>query len=122
MSNLAKKYQIEKREYYQQPTQQPIPKQLTKKIGFTRGEKVLGFGFAIIICLLSIGIISNFSSLYTLNKDYQDTNKLIHEQTNINSDLSMQVSKLSDYDRIMQKAKEMGLIFDENNMKAVSNK
>lgn len=122
MSNLARRYQEERRDYYQQPQAKPQVKPKTKKYGFYRQEKALGFIFGMIVCVLAIGIISNFSSLYTLNKDYQDTNKLILEQSNINSELSMQVSKLSDYDRIMQKAKEMGLIFDENNMKAVTNK
>ena len=125
MSNFARKYQIDHREYIQEQVSQPITKTAPKKVKkawLSPGEKVLGVVFSIVICMGGITIISNYASIYSLNKDYQDTNKLIAEQTKVNSELSMQVSELSEYDRIWAKAKEQGLNLNENNMKAVSGK
>lgn len=124
MSNFARKYQIDQREYIQEQVSQPITKKApkVKKAWLSPGEKVLGVVFSIVVCMGGITIISNYASIYSLNKDYQDTNKLIVEQTKVNSELSMQVSELSEYDRIWAKAKELGLNLNENNMKAVSGK
>jgi cell division protein FtsL len=43
----------------------------------------------------------------------------VSEQQKVNSDLRVQVSELSAYDRIYKKASEMGLIKNENNVKVV---
>ena len=43
------------------------------------------------------------------------------EQQKVNSDLEVQVSELSTYERIWEKAKQLGLTLNEDNVKGVEN-
>lgn len=120
LSNLAHKLQQQQQERHAHQTQ-PIP-QPNKKIRpsrLTPGEKVLGLLFALFITFLCVNLISNHSSIYQANKDIQQVESEIAQQQRKNQDLENQVSELSRYERIMAKAKELGLKLDENNVKVV---
>ena len=77
--------------------------------GLSPGEKIIGIVFGVLVCIGSIQIISNQSAIYGINKDIQDIEVAIGTQQKSNSDLSIQVSELSQYDRIKEKAKALGL-------------
>ena len=116
MSNLARKY------LEQQQTEQKVQNKsqvIIKKSWLTPGEKIIGLAFAGFVCFGSIHIISNQAKIYEVNKDIQVIEAKVSEQQKVNSDLQVQVSELSAYERIYKKAKEMGLIKDENNVKVV---
>lgn len=117
MSNLAHKLQQQpQRQVQKQPVPQP------KKIRFsqlTPGEKFLGLLFALFITVLCVNMVSNFATTYQVNKDIQQLETEIAQQERKNQDLGNQVSELSRYERIMAKAKELGLKLDENNVKVV---
>lgn len=85
----------------------------------TPGEKIIGLVFAGFVCFGAVHIISNQSEIYEVNKEIQVIEGQVAEQQKLNSDLQVQVSELSAYDRIYKKAKEMGLIKNENNVKVV---
>ncbi|MEH7544706.1 cell division protein FtsL [Neobacillus bataviensis] len=119
MSNLARKV------LEQQQTEQKVQikrEVKIKKSWLTPGEKIIGVVFAGMVCFGSIHLISNQSKLYEANKDLQIVQDKINEQEKVNEDLKVQVSELSSYDRIFAKAKELGLIKDENNVKVVQKK
>jgi cell division protein FtsL len=116
LSNLARKY------LEQQQTEQKVQNKsqvIIKKSWLTPGEKIIGLAFAGFVCFGSIHIISNQAKIYEVNKDIQVIEAKVSEQQKVNSDLQVQVSELSAYERIYKKAKEMGLIKDENNVKVV---
>lgn len=116
MSNLARKY------LEQQKTEQKVQKTNQVKIKtswLTPGEKIIGLVFAGFVCFGAVHIISNQSEIYQVNKEIQVIEGQVAEQQKLNSDLQVQVSELSAYDRIYKKAKEMGLIKNENNVKVV---
>jgi cell division protein FtsL len=116
LSNLARKYQE------QQQTEQKVQKKSQiriKKSWLTPGEKIIGLAFAGFVCFGAVHIISNQAEIYGVNKDIQIIETKVSEQQKVNSDLQVQISELSAYDRIYKKAKEMGLIKDENNVKVV---
>ncbi|MFT4416121.1 cell division protein FtsL [Fredinandcohnia humi] len=117
MSNLA--YKVRQNEQYQ-PTQSPKVKPvITKKFKFTVGEKLLGLLFAVAVLFGSILIISNQVSVYKTNIEIQQMEATINEQTRVNSDLYVQVQELSEYERLWEKARELGLVLNENNVKVV---
>jgi len=119
LSNLARKV------LEQQQTEQKVQikrEVKIKKSWLTPGEKIIGVVFAGMVCFGSIHLISNQSKLYEANKDLQIVQDKINEQEKVNEDLKVQVSELSSYDRIFAKAKKMGLIKDENNVKVVQKK
>lgn len=115
MGNLARKLQQE-----QQERQAAKPKKIKKKVViFSPGEKVLGFVFCLALCYGGVQIVANQASIYELNKEVQETSALIQNQYKVNADLSQQVEELSTYERILEKAKQLGLQFNENNVKVV---
>lgn len=122
MSNLARKYQQEK-QYEQQNKGQVLqqPKK-RKRLWLTPGEKVLGLLFGAMVCFGSVHMISAQASIYEINKDIVTMETSIGEQKKVNNDLKMQVSELSTYERIWEKARELGLKLNENNVKVVRDK
>jgi cell division protein FtsL len=96
------------------------PKKKVKQRGWlSPGEKILGITFGALICFGSVHIISNQSSIYELNTEIQDTKNTIQVKEKSISDLNIQVSELSQYDRIKDKARELGLTLNDQNVKVV---
>jgi cell division protein FtsL len=125
MSNLARELeqQQQQRQKQQQPTQDiQKQKKAVKKSWLTPGEKFLSLAFAGLVCLGAVQMISNQAKIYKVNEDIQKVEDSIQNQTKVNADLKVQVSKLSNYSRISDKAKKMGLELNENNVKVVQNK
>ena len=91
------------------------------KAKVTLGEKLLLRILAVAFVAFSATIISNQYEIYTLNKDLQSLEETVTNQTKVNSDLSMEVSELSKYERILEKASQLGLTLNENNVKVVEN-
>jgi cell division protein FtsL len=117
MANLAR--QLRQEQEQQQQTVK-APKRIFKhRKGLSPGEKILGIVFGVLVCIGSIQIISNQSAIYGINKDIQDIEVAIGTQQKSNSDLSIQVSELSQYDRIKEKAKALGLELNDQNVKVV---
>lgn len=116
MSNVARKY-------YQSVQPKYEPKTKVKKVRvhakITLGEKILYFTTLAFLFFISIQIISYQSKIYEVNKEIEDIKTAIQQQETVNHDLEVQISDLSKYDRIGQKAKELGLEFDANNVRAV---
>jgi cell division protein FtsL len=119
MANLARKLRQEQQEQHIQKTLQAPKKVQKQKKWLSPGEKILGIAFGAVVCFGSVHIISNQSSIYELNKEIQDTQIMIQEQQKSNSDLTVQVSELSQYDRIKEKARALGLELNDQNVKVV---
>ncbi|MEH7234871.1 cell division protein FtsL [Bacillus sp. JJ1562] len=117
MGNLA--YKVRQTEDYQ-PNQTPKTQTtIRKKFRFTLGEKVLGILFSSAVILCAIHIISNQVSIYHTNIEIQQVEASISQQTKTNSDLYVQVQELSEYERLWEKARELGLNLNQNNVKVV---
>jgi cell division protein FtsL len=120
MSNLARELEQQKEQQLQEIHKQK--KAHDKKFWFTPGEKLIGLVFAGMVCLGAIQMISNQAKIYKVNKDMQEVEASIKDQQKVNNDLKVQVSELSKYDRIKDKATKMGLELNENNIKVVQGK
>jgi len=116
MANLARQL---RQEQEQQQTVKAPRKIFKHKTGLSPGEKILGLMFGALVCIGSVHIISNQSAIYEINKEIQDTEAVIQTQEKSISDLTIQVSELSQYDRIKEKARELGLELNEQNVKVV---
>ncbi|MEH7436011.1 cell division protein FtsL [Neobacillus drentensis] len=121
MSNLARKYQQQQQEQVEQNSKS-IGEIKIKKSWLTPGEKIIGVAFAGLVCFGAVHLISTQANIYEVNKDLQNVEAKVKEQQKVNGDLQVQVSELSAYDRIYEKAKKMGLVLNENNVKVVQEK
>jgi cell division protein FtsL len=111
-----KTQEVQKRERHARPNARPKRK---RQFRTTLGEKVLLFVFALFVVYCGIRMISNHVAIYEVNKQIQQLEATIQEQKKYNNDLSVQVQELSTYERILEKAKELGLSLNENNVKVV---
>jgi cell division protein FtsL len=121
VGNLARKYQQEKHDEQQRNGQVLKPKK-EKRIWLTPGEMGLGLLFGAMVCFGAVQMISAQASIYEVNKDIASMETTIEEQQKVNNDLKMQVSELSTYERIWEKARDLGLKLNENNVKVVHEK
>ncbi|MCD4838429.1 cell division protein FtsL [Neobacillus sedimentimangrovi] len=117
MSNLARNYT--QQQHHAEKTVQTRKQIKIKKSWLTPGEKIIGIAFAGLVCFGSVHLISNQAKIYEMNKQIQKIEATVKEQQKVNGDLKVQVSELSTYERIYQKAKELGLVIHENNVKVV---
>ncbi len=120
MSNLARNFEQPKVERLNQ-TVQPQPQHVReeRRSIITPGEKILVGIFAMVFCFLAVHIVSTQAAIYDVNKEVQQVETSIEKQEKANSDLQLQVSELSTYERILEKAKELGLNLKEQNVKVV---
>ncbi|MCA1041090.1 cell division protein FtsL [Bacillus infantis] len=112
MSNLARKMQQE--EVQQHKTAVKVKKIKIKNLWLSPGEKIMGVVFGAIVCFGAVHIISNQAAIYEMNKDIQDIQASIQDKEKSNRELEMQISELSTYERIFEKAKSLGLTLNEN--------
>ncbi|WP_223700323.1 cell division protein FtsL [Sutcliffiella deserti] len=119
MSNLAHKIQRQHEERRQEaPKKSPVIKKRSK---ITLGEKVLGYMFIGVLAFGSIHIISNNNTIYQVNNEIQMLEGSVATQINKNRELELLVAEESSYERILEKAKNLGLSLNENNVKNVRN-
>lgn len=114
--------------YIQQPSmpeqpqhQSPLKKQ--KKVDrpplITGKEKVLYITFVIAIALVAVSILHTRGQIQTTTIEIQKLESEIQGITKENVELKVQVSELSTYERIWEKAEELGLTLNEKNVKVV---
>ena len=102
------------------PAQPPIRKQAKQnKTLTTKGEKVLFLGLLTVVTILAIMITHTQTTIRATTTDIVVLEQKIDNTTKENTDLSIQVSELSAYDRIWKKAEELGLKLNEQNVKVV---
>lgn len=103
----------------EQHVQRAPKKKRKRNIRWTIGEKMVFVSFFAFALYSSVTIISNQFTIYHVNKEVQQLQTSIEEQEKRNRDLYVQVKELSTYERILAKAKELGLTLNENNVKVV---
>ncbi|WP_066066510.1 cell division protein FtsL [Neobacillus soli] len=117
MSSLARKYQQQEQT---EQTVQSTKQLIIKKSWLTPGEKIIGVAFAGMVCLGAVQLITNQTKIYEVNKSIQNVEAKVNEQQKVNSDLRVQVSELSSYERIKREAEKMGLEWNGTNVKDVA--
>lgn len=121
-SNLARDFEVE---IPFQPQTAPTPKKgkvhtpLTKRIGITKGEKLLISSVLIVLFALIAVSISLEITIASTNRTLQDTTTSIAESTTVNENLEQEVQELSRYDRVYEIANKFGLDMNEENVRNV---
>lgn len=104
----------------QQPSHKP-QKVRKKAFGISGREIVIILGLVIVIAFLAINSLQFQSEINAVNMEIKQLEKQVVVVSNENVDLKVQVGELSTYDRIWEKAQELGLTLNEKNVKVVPN-
>ncbi|MBY6036193.1 cell division protein FtsL [Fictibacillus nanhaiensis] len=115
MSNLA--YQVHKQQIQTQSNPRPI-EQHGRKL-FTKGEVVLWGMMGIVLVAGLVWLISLYASVYQATAKIETIQREISSESKIVEDYHLQVTELSNPERIMKIAKQQGFIFDDKNVKVV---
>lgn len=102
--------------HQQQVTQQGSKR---KKSIITAKEKMIYLAFVVMVAVLAVTILHKQSSIQQTTMEIQKIESQITEIEKQNVDLKVQVSELSTYERIWEKAKALGLTLNEKNVKVV---
>lgn len=98
----------------------PSPGKQKSNRRITRGEKLIYSLAAPVILAFSFIIVSNYATLYSLNHEMQTTETAITEQESMNDALALQVTELSDPDRILTIAQsELGMTMNDGQVHVV---
>ncbi|MCA1053415.1 cell division protein FtsL [Rossellomorea aquimaris] len=120
MSNLARNLERQHVEHSQRAVEvNPQPSRKEQRSAITPGEKILVAIFAVVFCFLAVQIVQTQAAIYDVNKEVQVMETTVEKQEKENNDLKLQISELSTYERILEKAKELGLDLKEKNVKVV---
>jgi cell division protein FtsL len=119
LSNLA--YQVQKQQIQTQvqPQRNPKPIEQPSRKLFTKGEVVLWGMMGVILVAGLVWLISLYASVYQTAAKVETIQRDIAAETKIVEDYHLQVTELSNPERIMKIAKEQGFIFDDKNVKVV---
>lgn len=109
---------IREQEIHDIPQQQPQKQPLRKRV--SSGEKLIFVLFSTILVLFSSMILHTQAQINDVNREVQVLDRSIMETKKQNADLAIEVKEKSTYERVWEKAKELGLDLDKNNVKVVS--
>lgn len=119
---------VRQQAYIQQPVLPEQPKQSpsiqkkkkrSKSSYFTVKEKFLYLAFIVVIAVLAVALLNTQGQIQTTTIEIQQLEAQSSEIAKQNVELKVQVSELSTYERIWQKAKDLGLSLNEKNVKVV---
>lgn len=108
---------VHEQEASQTPHEQQ--RQKRKRKFFSPGEKLLFVIFASMLALFSSVILQKEGQLNNLNREIQTISMQIEQTTKQNTELSIQVKEQSTYERIWERARELGLDLNKKNVKVV---
>jgi cell division protein FtsL len=121
MGNLAR--QLERKRIADIPDhQRQVQQEISKKLRITPGEKFLYLTTLIGVVFATYFIISMYASIYIVNKDIHSLESSISAQMLNNEALQLQVTELSDPNRILQIAtNQLGMTLNDKNVKVIQN-
>ena len=97
-----------------------MSKKKGKKIKLLKGEKVIYFIFALVLC--ATPLINVFTKAYEsqTNIELERLKQKIETQTNINDSLDMKINELASLDKLQEVAEEHGLSYNNDNIKVIT--
>lgn len=90
-----------------------------KHIKFVKGEKILIFFIGLLLVALPVVNVYSKALVSETNIDVEKIKMNISKQNNINESLNMKISELASLDKIQDVANEMGLSYNNDNIKIV---
>lgn len=97
-----------------------MKKNTGKKIKILKGEKLLYFILFFLVIAVPISNVFTKALLSETNIEVEQLKNKIEKQANVNESLSMQINELASLDKIQEVAKDIGLSYNNDNIKVVN--
>lgn len=97
-----------------------MKKNTGKKIKILKGEKLLYFILFFLVIAVPISNVFTKALLSETNIEVEQLKSKIEKQANVNESLSMQINELASLDKIQEVAKNIGLSYNNDNIKVVN--
>ena len=95
--------------------------QKTKKVKRFKGEKMIWLAVLVMLLIIPITSVYTKAVLSESNIEVEKLRYNIEKQQNINESLSMKISELASLDKIQEVANEIGLQYNNDNIRVVAN-
>lgn len=95
--------------------------QKTKKFKMLKIEKMLWVTIIVLALAIPISCVYTKAKLSESNIEVETMRRSIEKQEDINESLNMKISELASLDKIQEVANEIGLHYNNDNVKVVSN-
>ena len=95
-------------------------KKKRKKKRISNFEKNLYKSFTLIIIVLVVGIIYSRATLGKINLEVQELSDTIKEEIEDNQSLVMKINEMVSLDKIQQVSNQLGLTYNNDNIKSVT--
>ncbi|MCI9279742.1 MAG: cell division protein FtsL [Bacilli bacterium] len=92
-----------------------------KKITIIKGEKILYLLLVLLVIAVPISNVFIKALLSESNIEVEQLKSKIDKQTNLNEGLNMQINELASLDKIQEVAKNIGLSYNNDNIKVINN-
>lgn len=96
--------------------------QKSKKVKMLKGEKMLWIAIFAMVLIIPITSVYTKAKLSESNIRLEKVSYNIDKQKNLNESLSMKISELASLDKIQEVANEIGLSYNNDNIKVVTQK
>lgn len=97
-----------------------MKKNTKSTIKILKGEKLLYVILLLLVIAVPISNVFIKALLSETNIEVEQLKNEIEKQTNINESLSMQINELASLDKIQEVAKNIGLSYNNDNIKVVN--
>ncbi len=94
-------------------------KKAPKKVKSLKVEKVIYFLILLVAVLIPIANVFSKALLSQTNIEVEKLETKIHKQSGINDSLSMQINELASLDKIQAVANNLGLSYNNDNIKLI---
>ena len=122
MAQTARKYQTYPTPLEQSPKQPRQPKQLVarkQRVHYSLFEVFFVIGILTMGLTMSLIIIQNSIALHDVNTKTNQLQRDIQAQIERNNELDAKILELSNPERILKKAEELGLMINEKNIQVI---
>lgn len=89
------------------------------KIKFFKGEKFICIFLFIMIFSAPVLVVFSKATLSKTNIEVEELKNKIEKQSNLNESISMKINELASLDNIQNIAKEVGLSYNNDNIKTI---
>ena len=97
-----------------------MSKRSGKKIKLLKGEKVIYFIFALVLCATPLLNVFTKALESQTNIELEQLKEKIETQSNINDSLDMKINELASLDKLQEVATEHGLSYNNDNIKVIT--